>query len=395
LKIQKNWLRVLIFAIILAVVIAGVWLSLGKILELIGFIVSLFLPFILGYGFSMLVNPLANFLQKKLAIPRGLSAVLVIILTIGIIGSAIGWAIFKIIEEARQLYLQFPQIYNSWQATIEEFTTKWEAIYVKLPINVQYMISGIGESVSGKLSGFLDNKSEPVVDYASRFAKAVPKGFVGVIVFILSSYFMIADNKTVSQTVNKMLGEKACERMNVVRSELRIYLGGYFKAQVILMFIVFAILLVELSVLRVSYALLIALGVAILDALPFFGSGLVLWPWAIISFATGDIKRGIGLVIVYVSIALIRRLAEPKLLSSRMGMNSILTLMSMYIGYRLLSLGGLILGPIIMMLGVSFYKAGVFDGIISFVKLVIKFIKEQIILLKNFFVKLTGSEWNE
>jgi len=343
----------------------------------------------------MLVNPLANFLQKKLAIPRGLSAVLVIILTIGIIGSAIGWAIFKIIEEARQLYLQFPQIYNSWQATIEEFTTKWEAIYVKLPINVQYMISGIGESVSGKLSGFLDNKSEPVVDYASRFAKAVPKGFVGVIVFILSSYFMIADNKTVSQTVNKMLGEKACERMNVVRSELRIYLGGYFKAQVILMFIVFAILLVELSVLRVSYALLIALGVAILDALPFFGSGLVLWPWAIISFATGDIKRGIGLVIVYVSIALIRRLAEPKLLSSRMGMNSILTLMSMYIGYRLLSLGGLILGPIIMMLGVSFYKAGVFDGIISFVKLVIKFIKEQIILLKNFFVKLTGSEWNE
>ena len=183
--------------------------------------------------------------------------------------------------------------------------------------------------------------------------------------------------------------------MTVVRGELRKYLGGYFKAQVILMGIVFVILLLELSVLRVSYALLIALGVAILDALPFFGSGLVLWPWAIISFATGDIKRGIGLVIVYVSIALVRRLAEPKLLSSRMGMNSILTLMSMYIGYRLLSIGGLILGPIIMMLGVSFYKAGVFDGIISFVKLVIKFINEQIILLKNFFVKLTGSEWNE
>lgn len=395
MKIQKNWLRILIIVVILAVVISSVWLSLGKILELIGYIVSLFLPFLLGYVFSLAVNPLANFLQKKLSIPRGFSAILVIILTIGVIGGAASWGIYKIIEQIRELYVHFPQIYESWQQTIREISKSWNTLYAALPENIQLLITGIGDTVSGKASGFLDNKSEPVVDYASRFARAIPKVFVGVVVFILATYFMIADSKGVSKTVKSMLPEKLRIRVAAVTGQLKTYLGGYLKAQGILLCIAFFVMFLELSVLRVHYALLIALGVAVLDALPFFGSGLVLWPWAVIAFATGNIKMGVGLIVVYVSVALVRRFAEPKLLSSKMGTNPILTLMSMYIGYRLIGIGGLIVGPIIMMIAISFYKAGIFDGLIRLVKLVFKFIKEQLILLKNFFLKLTGSDWNE
>ena len=395
MKIQKNWLRILIIILILAVVGCSVWLSFSKIVAIIGYIVSLFLPFLLGYGFSLLVNPLANFLQKKLSIPRGFSAILVIILTLGVIGGAVSWGVFKIIEQGRELYEHFPDIYSSWQATIKEISKSWNAVYRALPENIQVTITEIGNTLSEKASGFLDNKSEPVVDYASRFAKAIPKVFVGVVVFILSTYFMIADSKGVSKAVNSVIPGKFRARIATLNTELKTYLGGYVKAQGILMCIAFFIMLIELSVLRVHYALLIALGIAILDALPFFGSGLVLWPWAVIAFATGDIKRGVGLIIVYVSVALVRRFAEPKLLSSKMGTNPILTLMSMYIGYRLIGVLGLILGPIVMMLIISFYKAGLFDGLINFVKLVYKLIKEQLIVLKNFFIKLTGSDWNE
>lgn len=395
MKIQKNWLRILIIVVILAVIISSVWLSFGKILELIGYIVSLFLPFLLGYIFSLAVNPLANFLQKKLSIPRGFSAILVIILTIGVIGGAASWGIYKIVEQIRELYLHFPQIYESWQETIREISKSWNALYAALPENIQLLITGIGDTVSGKASGFLDNKSEPVVDYASRFAKAIPKVFVGVVVFILAAYFMITDSKGVSKAVKSMLPERLRVRAAMVTEQLKTYLGGYLKAQGILMCIAFFVMFLELSVLRVHYALLIALGIAVLDALPFFGSGLVLWPWAVIAFATGNIKMGVGLIVVYVSVALVRRFAEPKLLSSKMGTNPILTLMSMYIGYRLIGIGGLIVGPIIMMIAISFYKAGLFDGLIRLVKLVFKFIKEQLILLKNFFLKLTGSDWNE
>ena len=395
MKIQKNWLRILIIILILAALISSVWLSFSRIIAIIGYIVSLLLPFLLGYAFSMAVNPLANFLQKKLSIPRGFSAILVIILTLGVIGGAISWGVYKIVEQIRELYDHFPQIYASWEATVDEVLKSWNAVYGALPENIQITVTEIGNTLSERVSGFLDNKSEPVVNYASRFAKAIPKVFVGVVVFILATYFMITDNKGVSNAVNSFIPEKFRARSAEVNSQLKIYLGGYVKAQVILMCIAFFVMLVELSVLRVGYALLIALGIAILDALPFFGSGLVLWPWAVIEFATGDIKRGIGLVVIYVSVSLLRRFAEPKLLSSKMGTNPILTLMSMYIGYKIVGVLGLILGPIVMMIVISFHKAGLFDGLVNFVKLVLKFIKEQLIILKNFFIKLTGSDWNE
>lgn len=395
MRIKNNWLRILIFLVITAIVVAAVWLSLSKILDLLGFVVSLFLPFLLGFVFASAVKPLADLLQKKLSIPRGMSAILVIILTIGIIGGAITWGVWKIIEQGRQIYEQFPQIYESARLSFVKIAEGWKDVYASLPQNIQQIITEFGNTFSVKASGFINNTSEPVVDWASRFAKAIPRVFVGVIVFVLSGYFMITDDGTVLALTTKITGERLRYRFSLVGRQIKTYLGGYIKTQAILMIIAFVIIFTSLSILGVRYALLIALGIAFLDALPFFGSGFVLWPWTVIGFAMGDIKIGIGLILTYVVLVIMRRLVEPKLLSSKVGMHPLLTLMSMYVGYKILSIGGLIFGPAIMMLIISFYKAGLFDPLIAFVKLVFKFIKEQLVLLKDFFIKLAGSDWNE
>ena len=375
-----------------ALLCVGVYLFLPKILAVAEFLVRLFLPFLLGYLLSVAVNPLANLLQKKLKIPRGLSAVMVIILSIGIIGGLLTAVIWKIVDELRTLYIQFPEIYENMRVNTLHLMERLSTVYNTLPDNVQQAISGIGESISEGATNFINSQSTPAVDYASRFVKALPNAFVAVIVFILSTYFMVTDNKTVTRTVAGVFPKRLRARLRIVKDQLKMYLGGYLRAQGILMFIVFCAMFIELSILNVEYALIIALGVAVLDALPFFGSGLVLWPWAVVSFINGNLKLGFGLVIVYVSIALIRRLLEPKLLSSSVGLNPILTLMSMYVGYRVLSIGGLILGPIIMLLIIAFYKAGLFDGIIRAVKFTGAFIRQQYRLLKDYIKKITGSE---
>jgi sporulation integral membrane protein YtvI len=395
MKIKKNWVKIVLFvaAIILAAV--GIYIFLPKIVNLIGFIIGLFLPFLLGYVFSMLVNPLADLLQKKLKIPRGLSAVLVIVLIVGILGGILTFAIWKIVDEARMLYVQFPTIYENIQNSLHAFGEKWSVVYDNLPANIQQALAALGTSISDKAAEFINTKSLPVVDYAGSFAKALPSVFVGVIVFILSAYFMVTENKAVNETVHKMCTIKFSERLSIVKKELKKYLGGYLKAQGILMLISFAIMFVGLSILQIDYALLIALGIAIVDALPFFGSGLILWPWTVIAFLGGDIKLGVGLLIIYVAVMIMRRFAEPKLVSTGMGLHPILTLMSMYIGYKTLSIGGLILGPIILMLIISFYKGGVFDGLIRVVKRLGEFIKQQYMLFKAFLIKLTGSDEDE
>lgn len=395
MKLKKNWLKIVLFVLGVAISIGIIYLCLPKILKLLGFLVKLFLPFLLGYLFSIAVNPLANTLQKRLKIPRGLSAVLVIVLIVGILGGVLTFAIWKIVDEARMLYTQFPTIYATVQNGLNAFGEKWSVVYTNLPINIQEAISAVANSISEKAADFINVKSSPVVDYAGSFAKALPSVFVAIVVFILSSYFMVSENKTVMSTVQGVFSPKLIERLNMIKAELKKYLGGYVKAQGILMCIAFVIIFIGMSLLDIQYALLIAFGIAFLDALPFFGSGLALWPWIVVAFLNGNIKLGIGLIIIYVAVALMRHFTEPKLISSRVGMNPILTLMSMYVGYKTLSIGGMILGPVILMLIISFYKAGVFATPIRLLKKISKFIKEQCLLFKNFVINLMGSDWNE
>lgn len=395
MKIKKNWIKILLFAVILAIIIALVYLFLPKILDILSFLVRLFMPFLFGYLFSLAVNPLADMLQKKLKIPRGFSAVLVIVLIVGIVGGILTFAIWKIIDEVRMLYIQFPMIYENVQDGIHSLGTKWAVVYKNLPVNIQEALSALGSSISDKAADFINTMSTPVVDYAGNFAKSLPSAFIAIIVFILSSYFMVSENKIVSKSVNWIFSMKVVERLRIVKRELKKYLGGYLKAQLILMFIAFGIMFIGFSLLNIDYALLIALGIAILDALPFFGSGLVLWPWTVVAFLNGDIKAGIGLIVIYLAVMFMRRFAEPKLVSSGMGMHPILTLMSMYIGYKTLSIGGLILGPIILMIIISFYKAGIFDAPIRLLKSLGAMIKKQFILFKKFFVNLMESDWDE
>lgn len=388
MKIKQNWLRILLFVVFVALVGAAAYAFMPRLLKMAGVVLSVFLPFILGYLFSRLVNPLADFLQKKLKCPRSVSALLVIVITIGIIGGTLSVIFWKLFVEVRNLYNQFPQMYSDFQVFWKQFSEKWSNVYSNMPEQVQNVLSGIVAQFSEKAASFLNSRSEPVVDYASNFAKAIPGGFIGVIIFILSVYFMVVDNKNVSDIVHKMLGAKAVTKMNAVKKECKRYLGGYVKAQVTIMCISFVIMLVEFTVAGTGYSILIAFTTAFMDALPVFGSGIVLWPLAVINFFSGDIKNGAVMIIAFVSVVVTRHLIEPKLVSSKMGMNPILTLMAMYVGYRIWGVGGIILGVVFMMISVSFYKAGIFDAPIRLINRCVNFIKSQYSVCKKFIIDL-------
>lgn len=97
MKLKKNWVKIVLFVLGVVILAVAAYICLPKILQLLGFLVKLFLPFLLGYLFSMAVNPLADTLQKRLKIPRGLSAVLVIVLIVGIFGGVLTFAIWKML----------------------------------------------------------------------------------------------------------------------------------------------------------------------------------------------------------------------------------------------------------------------------------------------------------
>lgn len=392
MKFKQGPVKIIIWTLIVIAVLVVGYFAFGRVLSIIGFLVSLFLPFILGYGFSILVSPITRFFRDKFRLPRALSAIVVLILTVGIVGGIATGIIWKIVDEIRNLYFNFPEIYESMRAGIESMMTKWSSIYVSLPESVQIFISNFGQTLQEKVTTFINTQSSPMMIYAGNFAKKLPNVFISSIVFILSSFFMISDSRNVQAGVHKIVGEKNVKRLHSIKCEMQKYLGGYIKAQCIIMCVASIIIFTGLSILRVEYALLIAVTIAIFDALPFFGSGGILIPWSIISFINSDVKSGVGMLIIYLTIMFTRQMIEPKIVSKNIGMNPILTLMSMYVGYRTLSIGGMILGPVILMITVSLYKAGIFDGLIRFVKMVGSGIKVEWRKLKKQWSNSSGGD---
>ncbi len=380
---KKVKVGILISVISIALVLAVVFFP--KILGFLGTVLKLFMPFILGYLFSLLANPLADLLEKRFRLPRTASAILVLLILVGVIGGILTGIISKIVQEIKNVYDNFPAIYVNAVNMWEEVTDKLSNIYNVLPTAVQNALSGVGENVRESLQGLTELEYAPIFTSAKNIAKKVPSIFVSSIVFLLSAFFMISDAKKIKAAFSKVNTGTFRERFWKAKQEIKKYVGGYIKAQLIIMSFSFVILFIGLNILDIEYSLLIAIGTAFLDALPFFGTGAVLWPWAVISFITGEIGVGVGMIIIYLAVIFTRQMIEPKIVSKNIGMNPILTLMSMYVGFKLFSLGGMILGPLTLMFFISLKRAGFFDGIIELLSLTRAIIKKEYNTLKNQF----------
>lgn len=368
------YLLVLILVLILLVAIP-------KVASAFGYALWLFAPFIVSYIVSLIVNPMVHGIEKRFHLPRSVCAILVIVLTVGVLGGIVTGVIWKIVDELRNVYEDLPLIYESIRVTWIKISDFFSDFVAMLPDNLQKVFDDAANQTMEWFADIATNAE--IMRSAGNIAKKLPSIFVVVIVFILSLFFMITDAKKVSLAVKRPFSDEFIQKMLEFKADLKKYVGGYVKAQLTIMCISFTILLIGLSILKVDYALVIALAVAILDALPFFGSGAVLWPWSFISFIMGDILMGVGLIIIYLAVILMRQFVEPKIVSKNIGIHPLMTLMSMYVGFRIFSIGGMILGPLMMVMLVSLYRTGIFDGVVVSAKNLFKRVGREIKNLTN------------
>ena len=148
--------------------------------------------------------------------------------------------------------------------------------------------------------------------------------------------------------------------------------GGYFKAQFKIMVFVYIVLFAGFLVLGIKYAFLIALLTAFLDFLPFFGTGAIMWPWALYAVIQKDYKFAIGMMVVWGLSQLVRQLIQPKLVGDSIGMPAIPTLVLLYVGFRIKGAIGLILAVPVGMIVYNLYRAGLFSNFIYSTRMLLK-----------------------
>jgi sporulation integral membrane protein YtvI len=133
-----------------------------------------------------------------------------------------------------------------------------------------------------------------------------------------------------------------------VASGLHRALQGYAKAELFMVFLTGLESLVGLSILGVSFAYILAILAIILDLLPVLGIAILYVPWAIWLLFAGNPRLGIGLLLLYGIIVLVRQLVEPRILARNMGLHPLTTLIAIYLGFMLLGFWGLVLGPAVV-----------------------------------------------
>ncbi len=173
---------------------------------------------------------------------------------------------------------------------------------------------------------------------------------------IIATYFICADKDKIEKIIFSFMPKKAKNSIENFKLTLKKALGGYVSSQLILMCINFVILLVGFLFLKLKYSFLTAMVIAFVDALPVFGSGFILIPWAIFNAISGNYKMAIILLAFYIVINLVRQFLEPKIMGSKLGVHPLLMLLSMFAAFKIIGFFGLILGPVAAIIFAEFYK---------------------------------------
>ncbi len=332
-----------------------------------GFRAIVFLmPFVIGWIISAIASPMVNWLEKRFNIVKKLGSALIVILVIGLIVTGIYFAVSRIeIIEVGDLVKNIPEMYAQLESGLRQIGGTLSGLFEKLPMGIQNGWNSFMANLDESMTGIIAKISDPAMAAAGNFAKRLPFYLISVIVAILSAYFFTIQREDVLKWMKKIAPESVEKRMTLVMDNLRYALGGYFKAQFKIMGVVFLILVVGFAVLGIRYFVLVAFLISFLDFLPFFGTGTAMIPWGIYKFLMGDYKTAIILVVLYAITQIIRQLLQPKLVGDSVGMNPLVTLLLLYVGYRLGSVFGMILSVPIGMVLINMLQAGAFDYILD------------------------------
>ena len=333
--------------------------------RLLGF----FMPFVVGWCISYIASPVVDWLEKKFKIIKKLGSALMIIGVLAAVVFLMYLVVSRLWRECISLVQNMPEMYRDLESGFDQIGGSLNGIFERLPVAVQNGWHEMASNLAKTMGDFMGRISEPTVTAAGNFAKRIPSVLIAVIVTFISAYFFIADRESVIEWFKKVSPEPITRRMSMVVSNLKYAVGGYFKAQFKIMAVVFAILLIGFSVAGVHFSILLALAIAFLDFLPFFGTGTALIPWALYKFMVGDYKMVVALMIIYGVSQLVRQLIQPKLVGDSMGLNPLFTLVLLYVGYRIGSVLGMIFAVPAGLIVLNLYQAGAFDYILDDVRI--------------------------
>ena len=336
--LRGGWIMQYKKSIVAAVFIACIWAFWRWALPVL-------MPFLLGYMIAAAVEKPVCWLIKRARLPRWAASLTMAALLVGSLAGLTYLLISRIVFETGQLLRRLPDLMTRLPVMSRDINVKLEAVVTAAPVELQdFLRSSIeklireGISIPGELYTWLGN-------FITGLIGALPAIALFGIALMLSVYMISADYPGVKDFLAKQVPVKYRSRVREVVKGFTPTIGKWMKAQGILIAINAAIAFVGFMFLRVEYTMIMVAVIAIVDALPIVGSGFVLVPWAVFCLISGETGMGVGLLILFLMLSLVRGIAEPRVVGAQIGLHPLVSLLSIYAGYRLMGIWGMLLFP--------------------------------------------------
>ncbi len=314
------------------------------------YFLGLVLPFLAAYFLAWLIRPVTDTLYRRFKVPRLLGGTAALLLLFGVFGVSFILLINILFKQAIAFLRNLPIYLSLIAGRLDHICKGCDDL---LGLDGGTLRGMVDENLKLLLERVKNDLMPEITEHTISFTIGTV-AFIGVLLIIFVSAVLITKELPLFQErYSEHPLYKDFHRITSKLSEAGI---AYLRSQAIIMLIVAVICVLGLTLLGNEYAALAGIGIAVMDALPFIGSGMVFIPWAIIMLMNGNLYAAAILITIYLLCQIIREVLEPKLIGSRIGIKPLYTLISMYIGVKLFSIAGFILGPVGLVIIITVHK---------------------------------------
>ena len=303
------------------------------------------LPFLLALALAAAVEPVIAWCRRRMGLKRGFTAAVVTIAVTGAILALAAVIVWQLIRQAAELLGQLPGLLAGLPGMTENLRQRLEDFCAACPQGLRSWLEEVPALLGTLAAGVAQRASGACITAAAALAAALP----GVFLFCGTTALAVFFTAGSYPRVMAFFRGHRLDRARGVKANLLSTLGKWCRAQAILLGVTFCQLLVGFLLMGQRYALLLAAVTALVDALPVFGTGTVLLPWAAVCLLAGQAPRAVALAALYAVISAVRSLLEPKVMAAQAGLPPLAALAAMYAGFRALGVAGMILLPMALL----------------------------------------------
>ena len=319
-----------------ALVLLGAFFLIGR------YVIAIVMPFLIALLIAIPVHHAAVAIAARTRLPRKLSVVILLLLFFLLTTLLLVLGINRLTQELVRLVDRLAS-----GNELERLMGDLARVGDEIPfLNANDRLrDGLDGMVSSLLREAASTAVSAVTSFATGFLRAMPSIMLFVVVTIISSFYFALDLEAVQGAVLSLLPPQAARRAPQIKVRVRRFAVRYVRVYLLLMLITFLELFTGFTLLRVEYSFLLALAISVVDILPVFGVGTILLPWAVTEFITRDFRMGLGLLALWAVITVARQVTEPRIVGETIGLHPLLTLVGMYVGFRLFGIVGMLLAP--------------------------------------------------